>query len=60
MAVGGYGTSSEYVRALIRKDLDRVALRRLVRDGAASSPAEPADDAYFDGLRARVRHPRTG
>jgi hypothetical protein len=35
---------------LIRKDQDRAALRRLVLDGAASSPAEPADDAYVDGL----------
>lgn len=60
VARGGYGTSSEYVRELIRKDLDRAALRRLVLDGAASSPAEPADDAYFEGLRARVRHRRTG
>jgi antitoxin ParD1/3/4 len=45
VAQGGYGTSSEYVRELIRKDQDRATLRRLVLEGAASSPAEPADDA---------------
>jgi antitoxin ParD1/3/4 len=60
VAQRGYGTSSEYVRELIRRDHDRAILRSLILDGAASAPAEPADDAYFDGLRARVRQRRTG
>lgn len=51
----GYGTSSEYVRELIRKDQDRQRLRRLLLDGAESAPGAPADDAYFEGLRARAR-----
>ena len=51
----GYGTSSEYVRELIRKDQDRQRLRRLLLDGAESSPSASADDAYFEGLRARTR-----
>ena len=51
----GYGTSSEYVRELIRKDQDRLHLRRLLLAGASSSPAAPADTAYFEGLRSRVR-----
>ncbi len=51
----GYGTSSEYVRELIRKDQDRLQLRKLVLAGAASAPAEPADASYFEGLRDRVR-----
>lgn len=51
----GYGTSSEYVRELIRKDQDRQQLRRLVLDGAESAPGAPADDDYFEGLRARAR-----
>lgn len=50
----GYGTSSEYVRELIRKDQDRLQLRSLLLEGAASSPAAPADTAYFAALRARV------
>lgn len=52
---GSYGTSSEYVRELIRKDRDRLQLRGLLLAGAASAPAAPADLAYFEGLRDRVR-----
>jgi antitoxin ParD1/3/4 len=51
----GYGTSSEYVRDLIRKDQERQRLRRLLEDGASSSPAAPADKAYFEGQRRRIR-----
>ena len=51
----GYGTSSEYVRELIRRDQDRLQLRGLLLAGAASAPTAPADAAYFEGLRARVR-----
>ncbi len=51
----GYGTSSEYVRELIRKDRDRLQLRGLLLVGAASSPTAPADASYFEGLRDRVR-----
>ncbi len=51
----GYSTSSEYVRELIRKDQDRQHLRRVLLAGAATAPAAPADSAYFEGLRARVR-----
>lgn len=51
----GYGTSSEYVRELIRKDQDRQLLRGLLLAGAASAPAAPVDAAYFEGLRNRVR-----
>lgn len=51
----GYGTSSEYVRELIRKDQDRLHLRGLLLAGAATAPSEPADGVYFDGLRGRVR-----
>lgn len=51
----GYGTSSEYVCELIRKDQDRQRLRGLLLAGAATAPASPADAAYFDGLRDRVR-----
>lgn len=50
-----YGTSSEYVRELIRKDQDRQQLRDLLLAGASSAPSVVADTAYFDGLRARVR-----
>jgi antitoxin ParD1/3/4 len=51
----GYGTSSEYVRELIRQDLDRQSLRRLLQDGASSPLSTIADSTFFDGLRSRVR-----
>ncbi|HBO7427217.1 MULTISPECIES: type II toxin-antitoxin system ParD family antitoxin [Pseudomonas aeruginosa group] len=54
----GYGTSSEYVRELIRKDQDRQRLRGLLIAGAESMPAAPADDDYFESLRTRVRQAR--
>lgn len=52
---GGYSTSSEYVRELIRKDQDRQRLRAMLLAGAASPPGQPADNGYFDALRAGVR-----
>jgi antitoxin ParD1/3/4 len=51
----GFGTSSEYVRELIRKDQNRQTLRRLLLDGAATAPTEPVDEGDFDRLRDRVR-----
>jgi antitoxin ParD1/3/4 len=51
----GYGTSSEYVRELIRTDQDRRHLRGLLLQGAASAPDTPVDAAYFDALRQRVK-----
>jgi antitoxin ParD1/3/4 len=48
----GYGTSSEYVRELIRKDQERQQLRRLLVDGASSPITEALD---FDLLRRRAR-----
>ncbi len=51
----GYGTSSEYVRTLIRKDQDRTRLRNLLLSGAASAPAGPADAAFFESLREGIR-----
>jgi antitoxin ParD1/3/4 len=51
----GYGTSSEYVRELIRRDQDRPQLRSMLMAGGASAPGAPADAGYFEGLRARVR-----
>ena len=50
----GFGTSSEYVRELIRKDQDRQQLRGLLLAGAQSAPTAPVDAAYFDALRKRI------
>ncbi len=51
----GYGTSSEYVRELIRKDQDRLQLREKLLTGASTASTTPVDGAYFDHLRDRVR-----
>jgi antitoxin ParD1/3/4 len=55
---GGYGTSSEYVRELIRKDQDRKRLRAMILQGATSGLAAPVDATYFESLRARARTSR--
>jgi len=55
---GGYGTCSEYVRELIRKDQDRKRLRAIILQGATSGLAAPVDADYFDSLRARVHTSR--
>ncbi len=52
---GGFGSTSEYVRDLIRRDQERQRLRELLLDGAASSPGPIADDSFFESLRANVR-----
>ena len=55
VGAGGYSTSSEYVRELIRKDRDRQRLRGLLLEGVAS--AATAEAEYFDRLRGRIRDP---
>ena len=55
VAQRGYGTSSEYVRELIRKDADILRLRGMLLKGAASAPAAPVDAGYFSALRERVK-----
>ncbi len=60
VASRGYGTSSEYVRELIRRDQDRQHLRVMLLEGATSAPVAPASAAYFDGLRDRVRRRARG
>jgi len=54
VASRGYGTTSEYVRELIRTDQERERLRGLLLEGAASAPTSTVDEAYFDQLRDRV------
>lgn len=56
---GRYSTSSEYVRELIRREQDRLKVRQLLLEGAASPPADPADDAIFEELRQIATSPRS-
>jgi toxin ParE1/3/4 len=51
VASRGYGTASEYVRELIRKDQDEQHLRALLLAGAQSGPGPEANEAYFKALR---------
>ena len=60
VAQRGYGTSSEYVRELIRKDQDRTRLRSLLLQGVESAPGKPTNSAYFDNLRDRVKRRKRG
>ena len=56
VGTGGYGSTSEYVRYLIRRDKDRQQLRRALFDGAASAPGPIADSSYFETLRGRIQN----
>lgn len=55
VALRRFGSTSEYVRDLIRRDLDRSTLRGLLLAGAGSEPSVEADDDLFDALRSRAR-----
>ncbi len=55
VSAAGYGTSSEYVRELIRRDKDRIQLRTLLLEGAESPVVGEADDDYFESLRKNIR-----
>ena len=55
VAERGYGTHSEYVRELIRRDQDRQQLRSLLLAGATSPSGQQVDDNYFLALRQKIR-----
>jgi len=50
---GDYGSTSEYVRDLIRRAQDRDRLRSALLAGASSPIGATADD-YLDTLRERI------
>ncbi|MBS0214062.1 MAG: ribbon-helix-helix protein, CopG family [Proteobacteria bacterium] len=51
----GYGSSSEYMRELIRRDRDRTRFRQYLLDGVQSKPVGRMDAAYFAALRKRAK-----
>lgn len=51
---GAYGSTSEFVRDLIRREQDRQRLRGLLLDGARSPEGPAADGTYFASLRKRA------
>ena len=54
----GYGTSSEYMRELIRRDRDRTQFRQYVQDGMQSPLVGRVDASYLESLRQRVKKHR--
>lgn len=51
VAEHAYGSTSEYLRELIRNQRDIAKLRGMLLDGFNSGPAQVADDAFFAELR---------
>ncbi len=51
----GYGTSSEFVRDLIRREQARAQLRALVLEGMSSGRGSDFDETYVERLRTRIR-----
>ena len=56
VAERGYLTCDEFIRDLIRREMDVRQLRDMVSEGAASGPAVVADDEFFDRLYQRIEN----
>jgi antitoxin ParD1/3/4 len=54
VAAKSYSSTSEYLRELIGRERDIEMLREKLLAGRDSGPAEPLDDAWLAGLRARA------
>lgn len=55
VAEGAYATSSEYVRALVRRERQIAHVQALL-DEAERSPLEPpVDEAYWERMRQHIR-----
>ena len=50
----GYGSTSEYLRDLIRKQRDVEKLRGMLLEGVNSGPATPMEPDFFDKMRERA------
>jgi len=57
VAERGFGTISEYVRELIRKDQDRSQVRAVFLKAAASPVVTEMGPTYFAQLREHIRKP---
>lgn len=51
---GGFGSTSEYVRDLIRRDRARGELRAAILEGLASPVVATSDDDFFGDLRRQL------
>lgn len=57
VAEHGYGSASEYMRALIRKDKEsrgQEELERKLLEGLDSGPMEPFRPGFFEKLRKKI------
>lgn len=50
----GYGTGSEFIRQLLRRQQQRSQLHTLLVDGMSSGSGSEMNEEYFDRLRDRV------
>jgi antitoxin ParD1/3/4 len=60
LRLGSYGSTSEYLRELIRRDLQRDAIDQvdqLLIDGVNSGPAEPMDATWRKARRTALAKP---
>lgn len=55
VAEHAYGSTSEYLRELIRKQRDIEKLRNMLLDGFNSGPATPMEPDFFDKMRKRAQ-----
>ena len=55
VSLGHFGSTSEYVRELIRRDHDRRRLRAALLEGGRTLVAGNADAAYFASLRHQAQ-----
>lgn len=55
VAEHAYGSASEYLRELIRKQRDAEKLRNLLLEGPGSGPATEMEPDFFDKMRRRAR-----
>jgi antitoxin ParD1/3/4 len=55
VANAGYGTSSEYLRELIRRDQDRLQLCSIIVEGAKVQVTGEADTQYYSNLRNQAK-----
>lgn len=55
VGLGSYVSSSDFFRDLLRKERDRLRLRNMLLEGVEGGSAGPADDAYFEDFKQRIR-----
>lgn len=55
VAEHSYGSSSEYLRELIRRQRDVEKLSGMLLDGFNSGPGQPADEDFFSEMRRLAR-----